>query len=208
MGQLIQAFTGLKTTLKTFALRPLNELLDSQGPHFNYEPDVNEAIDHPVLILHSSGSTGLPKPVTMTHGSFAVIDNDRNFPTIEGRQNLDFTVWNFNGVPSLIYEPFPPFHFAGFTNKIIAPLYTDAIPTFGPATRLPSGPLAKEMLTKLKIRGSILPPSVAQDVLQEPEGIECFRGLSLLGFTRWPIISSGWRCHQPGYHPLPVLRSY
>lgn len=52
---------------------------------------------------------GLPKPITMTHGTFATMDNDRNLPNVEGRKRLDFTIWDFSG-GGKFYTAFPPFH--------------------------------------------------------------------------------------------------
>ena len=52
---------------------------------------------------------GLPKPIPMTHGTFATMDNDRNLPKIDGRKRLDFTIWDFSG-SGIYYTAFPPFH--------------------------------------------------------------------------------------------------
>ena len=52
---------------------------------------------------------GLPKPILMTHGTFATMDNDRNLPKLDGRKGLDFTIWDFSG-SGIYYTAFPPFH--------------------------------------------------------------------------------------------------
>ena len=52
---------------------------------------------------------GIPKPITMTHGTFATIDNDRNLYTVEGRRNGDATIWDFPG-GGRFFAPFPPSH--------------------------------------------------------------------------------------------------
>ena len=172
---------------KTALIEPLGNLLGREAPSFPYCPSFDEAVRHPVVVLHSSGSTGLPKPVIMTHGTFTVMDNDRNFPTVAGRKNHDLTIWDFDGTPSRIYEPFPPFHLAGFFNKIMVPLYTHAIPVFGPPLRPPSGTLVADIMTQQKVRGCVLPPSVAEQLLHEPNGRNLLKQLDVFCYAGGPL---------------------
>ena len=46
----------------------------------------------------------------MTHGTFAVVDNDRNLPTVDGRKNQTFALFNFAGSHGRYFSAFPPFH--------------------------------------------------------------------------------------------------
>lgn len=108
----------------------------------------------------------------MTHGTFAVLDNDRDFPTVAGRKNHDFTVWDFDTPDARIYKPFPPFHRAGFLNKIVVPLYTHTIPVSGPPLRPPSGALVKEIMQQQNLPRCFLPPAVAEQILHEPDGYD------------------------------------
>ena len=170
-------------------IESLDHLLKAHSKVFPFDVTFEEAIRQPILVLHSSGSTGPPKPVTMTHGTFAVLDNDRNFPTVPGRKNHDLTVWDFDGPGARIYEPFPPFHLAGFYNKVMVPLYTNTIPIFGPPQRPPSGCLMAEIMRQQDIRGAIVPPSVAEQLLNEQDGIEYFRRLEVLCFAGGPLSS-------------------
>ena len=184
---ILQAITASKGELDHFILEPLNDLLESKGPLFPYTPNVEEALWHPVVVLHSSGSTGLPRPVVMRHGSFTIMDNDRKFPKVEGRKSHDITIWDFDGTPGRIYEPFPPFHSAGFQTKVMVPLYTNAIPVFGPSLRPPSGALSAEIIRTLKVRGCLLPPSVAEQLLHETDGRKCFQQLDIFCFAGGPL---------------------
>lgn len=185
--RIVNGIAASKPELELAAIESLDELLEAEAPLFPYHPNFDEAVRHPVVVLHSSGSTGLPKPVIMTHGTFTVMDNDRNFPTVEGRKNHDLTIWDFDGTPSRIYEPFPPFHLAGFHNKIMTPLYTNAIPVFGPPLRPPSGALVADILKQQKIRGCILPPSVVEQLLHESNGLELIKQLDIVCYAGGPL---------------------
>lgn len=95
---------------------------------YPYLKTFEAARDEPCLILHSSGSTrgcicgieryrqladrdlsGNPKLVTMTHGTFAVTDNDRNMPVPENRKPQNASLFNFEG-GGRFYSCFPPYH--------------------------------------------------------------------------------------------------
>lgn len=52
---------------------------------------------------------GNPKLVTLTHGSIAVIDNDRNIPVPKGRNHQNAAQFNFEG-GGRFYSCFPPYH--------------------------------------------------------------------------------------------------
>ena len=184
---ILQAITAARRGLESLVLEPLNDLLNSKAPPFLYNPNIEEALWYPVAVLHSSGSTGLPKPVIMRHGSFTVMDNDRKFPKVEGRKSNDLTIWDFDGTPGRIYDPFPPFHSAGFQTKVMTPLYSSAIPVFAPPLRPASGALSVEIIRTLNVRGCLLPPSIAEQLLHEPEGRECFRQLDIFCFAGGPL---------------------
>ena len=187
MESMVSVLAASKEGLKSATIESLHDLLEVEAPLFPFRPKFDEAVRQPVVVLHSSGSTGLPKPVVMTHGTFTIMDNDRNFPTVAGRKNHDLTIWDFDRTPGRIYEPFPPFHLAGFFNKVVVPLYTTAIPVFGPPLRPPSGPLVADIMLQQKIRGCILPPSVVEQLLQEPNGLDYFKQLDIVCYAGGPL---------------------
>lgn len=174
------------SSLRCLIFPPLDELLTARPVPVPYTFDFDQVRREPILILHSSGSTGIPKPVTMTHGSFAVVDNDRNFPTIPGRRNHDLTTWDFPP-GSYLYVPFPPFHLAGFFNNVMLPVFTKTVPVFGPPTRLPSGGLAAQILRSLDVRGCFLPPTIAAELYHEPDGPDLLKRLDVLCYAGGPL---------------------
>lgn len=105
----------------------LDVLLDSHDPHDVPAPQYSEVEHDPIVILHSSGSTGkhmipnmdpndntnkylgVPKPITMTHATFAVLDRERYLPKTPGRKNRDYSIWDLEG-GGRFYTVFPYFH--------------------------------------------------------------------------------------------------
>lgn len=123
----------------------------------------------------------------MTHGTFTVMDNDHNFPTIPGRRNNDLTLWEFGGTPGRMYEPFPPFHLSGFFNKVMVPLYTQATPVFGPPLRPPSGTLVAEIIRQQNIKGCLLPPVIAEQLIHEPNALTLIQNLDVFCYAGGPL---------------------
>lgn len=114
------------TNLESAEVPSLEKMFEDESHQYPYNETFESAKWNPIVVLHSSGSTGtllsdhdtmktakayagIPKPITMTHGTFATIDNDRNMPVIEGRRNVDATIWDFKG-DGRFFSPFPPSH--------------------------------------------------------------------------------------------------
>lgn len=124
----------------------------------------------------------------MTYGSFAVLDRERNLPTVTGRKNRDFSIWDFGPSGGRFYTIFPYFHLAGFLSTVINPILTEASsPVLGPALMPPSAALMKEVMMHQRLRALYIPPSIAEQVLQEPNGLDLFRDLDFLCYTGGPF---------------------
>jgi thioester reductase-like protein len=123
----------------------------------------------------------------MTHATFAVLDNERNLPCVPGRRNRDYSIWDFDR-GGRFYTVFPYFHLAGFLSLLINPIFTEASsPVLGPPLMPPSGSLLKEVMRHQKLRALYLPPSIAEQLLQEHDGLEFFKGLDFLCYTGGPF---------------------
>jgi acyl-coenzyme A synthetase/AMP-(fatty) acid ligase len=55
---------------------------------FTWEKTFEEAEWDPALILHTSGSTGIPKPITCRQGFFATLDRSHNHPEWNGTKTV------------------------------------------------------------------------------------------------------------------------
>jgi len=145
------------------------------------------AKDDPILILHSSGSTGLPKPITMTNGSFSVLDSERFLPTVHGRSNRDFSIWDFEG-GGKFFTVFPYFHLSGFLSLVVNPVFTEVSSVvIGPPLAPPNGSLMRDVLKYQDIKALYIPPSVAEQLLGEPNGTDYFKSLDFICYTGGPF---------------------
>ena len=72
---------------------------------YPYDKTFENAQHEPVVILHTSGSTGLPKPIVWTHAGMASSDAQGLLPTFNGFES-QVQLWK----GSRIFCGFPPFH--------------------------------------------------------------------------------------------------
>ena len=93
--------------MKSLDIPELQNLLqEKEVPVYPYDKTFDEARDEPALVLHSSGSTGPPKPIVLKHGSLCTIDANRLLPMPSGLVPFTASVERSIGAFSLL----PPFH--------------------------------------------------------------------------------------------------
>ncbi|MCJ1394676.1 hypothetical protein MMC18_007556 [Xylographa bjoerkii] len=178
---------GVKCGYKCVEVPPFETMARGYTRTYPYDEEYDNSRWNPTLILHSSGSTGPPKPIVMCHGTFSVADNDRNMRVLPGRKNQNFKVWDFdNG--GRFFSAFPPFHMAGFASFVLIPIFsTTATLVLGPPDRPSSGTLASEIMRQCDLRTIFCPPVVAEQLVQEPEGIQQLKKLDFLWYAGGPL---------------------
>jgi acyl-CoA synthetase (AMP-forming)/AMP-acid ligase II len=80
-------------------------LAKGQAREYKFNKAVEEAEAEPFIVLHTSGSTGLPKPIVLPHGYYFGIDRQQQLPNINGHPP---TLSAFRGHRTLL--SMPPFH--------------------------------------------------------------------------------------------------
>jgi acyl-coenzyme A synthetase/AMP-(fatty) acid ligase len=114
-----------KRPMQLFAIPSLKELLaEDPVPPMALQGTFEEHRFKPLILLHTSGSTGMPKIVTLKHGLFATLDGWAHLPgTLTGKQYTN----------KRLFSPFPPFHIAGFNYTLSLPCFFDATVVYPPA---------------------------------------------------------------------------
>jgi acyl-coenzyme A synthetase/AMP-(fatty) acid ligase len=86
---------------------PELEKLLEQGevPRYPFTKTFEEAKDNPLMVLHTSGSTGFPKPVSLPHSWVCGPDIQQ---TLEPYDGYELTYQNFKGART--FSCLPPFH--------------------------------------------------------------------------------------------------
>lgn len=97
-------------SMNVLSLPTVDELLDSENiDAFPYEKTFEDAMTDPFCYLHTSGTTGVPKPIPWSHGLIGTMDAVRLLPPEEGDGGL--LPWNTDWKASdRIYSSFPMSH--------------------------------------------------------------------------------------------------
>lgn len=75
--------------MKVIDLPELSNLLDAETVDaYPYTKTWDEAIRDPFCLLHTSGSTGLPKPIVWSHGLIGTMDAVRLLPPADGDDGM------------------------------------------------------------------------------------------------------------------------
>ncbi|KAI1123318.1 nonribosomal peptide synthetase [Nemania abortiva] len=148
-------------------------------PHFPYDKTFEDAECTPAIVLHTSGSTGLPKPFIAMHGLLTAFDAYHDFPEWNGCRTFT-QVWS-EGLKRL-FTPFPLFHAGGIYLFMSRVIYWGNTVAFGMADRPLSPDLAVECLKSLDVESALLPPVILEYMSQSPVGIQALSRLKMVFF--------------------------
>ncbi|KAF5541761.1 NRPS-like enzyme [Fusarium mexicanum] len=134
--------------LKLIPMPDLDTLLDEQAavePYPKIAESHNDALKRPFMVLHSSGSTGDPKPIVYTLQSIMTEDAHRSLEQTEGKlwyHELEERVWF----------------------QLILPVYYGIQVVWGPAN-VPLNPdIAARVIMASGVNGAIFPSSILEAV--------------------------------------------
>ena len=130
---------------------------------YPWEGDYDEMKNKTFLILHTSGSTGIPKPVFVTHGIFASNDAHQLIPSLGGAPTL---INYFTG--KRFFVAFPPFHAANLYFTIGYNVFS-GMTCVMPPVRPPSADIVDAIHTHGNLDGTVLPPSLVTDIFNTSE---------------------------------------
>lgn len=95
--------------LKVVEVPSVDTLLCTQYPAFEYSKTYPEAATDRVVVLHTSGSTGIPKPIIWTHEGAAKHIRMQRLKVPAGCEGQDN-----KGFGKRMYLTMPPFHVSFF----------------------------------------------------------------------------------------------
>ncbi|KAK7968053.1 uncharacterized protein PG986_002330 [Apiospora aurea] len=145
--------------------------------HFPYDKTFDEAEWDPLCVLHTSGSTGHPKPVVVRNGMIAIGDACHNLGEWQGCQHW-VRAWMEGSKRHFI--PMPLFHAAALYVYIISVIWWKTPVALGLGDRALTADLATECLRNLEVESAALPPSVLEEMSQDSQGLDALRKLKMV----------------------------
>lgn len=140
---------------------------DQHGPtKYEYGKSWDEAIDDPVLILHSSGTTGSPKPITYRNSTFVYFDTQYQL----GQVGPSLAVNHFKN--KRVWSPQPMAHLSGIYEKLIHPVYFHTIPVLSPPSAALTADLADNMILYGNVVSGFYAPFLIDDFCDRPSSLK------------------------------------
>ncbi|KAK3167235.1 putative secondary metabolism biosynthetic enzyme [Lepraria neglecta] len=179
--------------MKVLDIPEIDELLDAESTEsFPYNKTFDEAIQDPFCLLHTSGSTGLPKPVSWSHGLIGTMDAVRLLPPTEGDDGLApwTSLWKEG---DRIYSSFPMSHGAGIIMNILLPSLFGLHCILGPAGVLPNMNLVESLADHGRIDIWSMVPSLVDELGETPDVLVKFKSSKFICASGGPVspISAG-----------------
>ncbi|KAK8872376.1 nonribosomal peptide synthetase [Apiospora arundinis] len=190
---IVKPLLDARDSMKAIEVASLDAWLDEKPvPHYPFDKTFEEAEWDPMWVLHTSGSTGLPKPIANKHGMFATLDAWMDVPAWEGKP----TIWDkFTYGSKRHFVTMPFFHAAGLFMSFMISVYC-AVPI---ALCVPDRPLSSDLVVKsfkyLDIEATVLPPAVLEDASLNDEAVKQLAKLDAIGVggaTENPLFPLYW----------------
>ncbi|KAL3473530.1 hypothetical protein BJX99DRAFT_272294 [Aspergillus californicus] len=179
---LVTGLTGPAQAIRSLKVPTAEEMLDGTGVHYDLTRTYEEMEDKVAFMLHSSGTTGMPKPIRLTHGFVSTIDYGRFLPRPQDRSSAFFHDL-LPTDPFLSVTPF--FHLMGVLS------FFESIFHNIPFISIPDQPLSVNLLVDVihatKPSATMLPPSILEDLSQSQEALECMGTLRFVCYAGAPL---------------------
>jgi len=171
---------SISPSLKQIPLPAVQWCLDASGhSHYPYEKTWDEAKWDEILIIHTSGTTGLPKPIYHTNGWHACFKeraiSKRHFP-----RGITYDAW----IGTNVLSSCPPQWLAGITQHVNFPVYHDTVCIIPPAdsTAFPPG-VFKKLLRFNTVDGILCPPHTVVQLYAEAETQQLLKELQYIVYA-------------------------
>ncbi|KAJ5786433.1 NRPS-like enzyme [Penicillium pulvis] len=178
----VSEIQAVHTSTEVFEIPSLKELLESNASPYPFEKSFQMAENEIAIIIHSSGTTGMPKPAPLTHGFLATIDTGAYLPRPQGRRASVF----FDLEPGqLVLSTTPLFHLMGlmaFTESIFHGIAFVMCPDKPMSTNL-----IVDVIQATHPTAALLAPSLLVDMVDSSTARAALRTLDAVYFGGAPL---------------------
>ena len=135
---------------------------------YPYDKSFDEARMDPCLVLHTTGSTGLPKPITWKAGILSTYEAWRTVPHVDGY----VPTTEIYQQSKRAYTSMPLFHTSGLNAGITWSLLCGVTLVYGDPHLVPNALYTDEMHKHAGVDASMGAPSIYEELSRDPAALE------------------------------------
>ncbi|KAF2800542.1 acetyl-CoA synthetase-like protein [Melanomma pulvis-pyrius CBS 109.77] len=139
--------------MPAFQVPSLEVLLKEEFPHYSYHKTFEEAKNDPLVILHTSGTTGFPKPVVYTNDWVATYMQSMQTLPPEGMKMKDQYMCG-----TRFFVMMSPFHAANMFTVFWIPFANETTIIFPPANLPPTVETFIQGIQSIQVDTAFVPP--------------------------------------------------
>ncbi|KAJ4367773.1 hypothetical protein N0V86_009895 [Didymella sp. IMI 355093] len=145
-------------------------LNETSVPIYSYTKTFSQARGDPCLVLHTTGSTGLPKPITWKLEILSTYEAWRTIPSID-----DYVpTTEIYQEARRVYNAMPLFHTSGLNLGITFSLLLGLTTVLGAANVVPHAAYVDDMQKYTAVDAVAGPPSIFEDLSMDAESLKRF----------------------------------
>lgn len=169
LSALVQKIAEEHGSCQVLQVPELGTFLDETNIHqpFPYSKTYEEAHDEPVVVLHTSGTTGFPKPIVLTHGWASSFAHQRYLEPPEGYERLEILI-----VARRVLSMMPPFHASNVFATILFAFYCDTLCILPPALVPPTAEIAVTASQHTQFEAILVVPPYVEQIGSKPELVD------------------------------------
>ncbi|KAF2845610.1 acetyl-CoA synthetase-like protein [Plenodomus tracheiphilus IPT5] len=167
--------------MQSVCISELGSLLDDiPAELYPYSKSFEEAKHDPCFMVHTSGASGMPKPVLWTHWSLSTIDAHNLVPPLDGRASL----WaSFHVTRDRTYCAWPLYNGSGLGTGIMDTCFNNTTCVMGPSQFVTADVLSN-MIDYANIDSAKCLPSMLEEIVKRPDllaKLARLRGIAYVG---------------------------
>ncbi|KAF7947435.1 hypothetical protein EAE96_008523 [Botrytis aclada] len=145
----------------------LEELFSEKFPHFTFEKSSKEIKTEPLVILHTSGTTGFPKPIIWTHEYVAGYVKERRLNPPKGFESTDRLMLGGKLICS-----FPPAHASSTWVTLLFTVYCGSTMVYLLSGILPTVSMLVDCVCHKNVDALMLVPPQVEELAVNSEALE------------------------------------
>ncbi|EOA83950.1 uncharacterized protein SETTUDRAFT_138651 [Exserohilum turcica Et28A] len=128
----VQAEILERKSLQTHSVPSVEELFSrDEVERYPFSKTFAEHKHEPLICLHTSGTTGFPKPILWTHEWASSLSGTVRLPPPAGFKSTDWLLRGKNGQGNAnVLVVYPPYHASGITSMLFLALFLGIIPIY------------------------------------------------------------------------------